>query len=287
MLNKGGEMSRDTWKKIVFFCSLFFFSFDLEAEPRLHERHWEIGPEVYRAAYEEPGVMKEDGVMYGLSGAVEFHDMIPGPVTMLRVEAAYTWGEQDYTSGLTGDIDDIEASVFEVRGLIGHDIQFSDAVLTPYTGFGYRRKKDHAGGRVSTTGALGYDRESSYSYCPFGIALTADLEKGWSIGGTLEYDLFLDGTQKSYFSELHPLNSDLVNDQNEGYGLRASLKIAKELDESFMVVIEPFLRYWDIERSEPGVYDEYNAFLGRVVEKTGYEPENSSTEYGMKIVFRF
>lgn len=280
-------MPESCWKKIVLFCSLFCVSFDLAAESGLHQKHWEIGPEVYHAAYEEPGVMKEEGVMYGLKGAIEFHDIIPGPVNMLRAEASYTWGEQDYTSDWTGDIDDIETSVFEVRGLLGRDIQFSGGVLTPYTGFGYRWKKDYAGGMVSTSGALGYDRESNYYYSPLGIAVIADLEKGWSIGGSFEYDLFWGGTQKSFFSELHPLNSDLENDQNDGYGLRASLKIAKELDETFLIVLEPFWRYWDIDQSEPGVYDEYNAFLGRVVQKTGYEPENSSTEYGVNIVLLF
>lgn len=275
------------WKKAVLSCCVFLCSFNLEAGPRLQQKNWEIGPEVFHLTYEEPGVMKEEGVMYGLQGAVEFHDFIPGPVHMLRVEAAYAWGEQDYTSDWTGDIDDIETSVFEVRGVLGHDIQLSGGAVTPYFGFGYRWKKDRAGGMVSTSGALGYDRESNYYYSPFGIALTADLEKGWSIGGQVEYDLFWSGSQKSCFSELHPLNSDLVNDQDNGYGLRASLRIAKELGETFLVVVEPFWRYWDIDQSEPGVYDEYNAFLGRVVQKTGYEPENSSTEYGVNIVLLF
>ncbi len=287
MLNIGGEMSGNTWKKIVFFCSLFFFSFDLAAESRLHEKFWEIGLEVSHAAYEEPGVMKEAGVMYGIKGAFAFHDMMPGPIDMLRVETAYARGEQDYTSSWTGDIDNIETAVFEVRGLLGHDIQVSGSVVTPYSGFGYRWKKDHADGMVSTSGALGYDRESGYVYSPFGIAFVTDLDKGWFLGGQVEYDLFWDGTQKSVFSKVHPLNSDLVNDQDGGYGLRASLIIAKELDETFLIAIEPFWRYWDVGESKPGVYDEYNAFLGRTVEKTGYEPENSSTEYGVKISLLF
>lgn len=212
---------------------------------------------------------------------------MPGSVDMLQVETRYAWSEQDYTSGFTGDIDDIETSVFELRGLLGHDILFSKGVLTPYAGFGYRWRKDEAGGMVSTSGALGYDRESSYYYTPLGISLTADLEKGWSIGGSVEYDLFWDGTQKSCFSKLHPLNGDLVNDQGDGYGLRASLKIAKELDESCLIVIEPFVRYWDIDRSEPAAYQEYNDFLGRTVEKTGYEPENNSAEYGVTVSVLF
>ncbi len=284
---KEKAMPMSYWKKAALCCALFFLAFDLAAEPRLHEKHWEIGADVYHAAYKEPGVMQEDGAMYGVRGAVEVHDIIPGPVDMFRAEAGYAWGEQDYSSDGTGEIDDIDVSVFEIRGLLGHDIHFSEAVLTPYAGFGYRWKKDRAGGMVSTTGALGYDRESNYYYTPLGIVLIADLEKGWSIGGQIEYDLFWDGTQKSFFSELHPLNTDLVNDQDEGYGIRASLKIARELDAALILVLEPFWRYWDIERSKPGVYEEYNAFRRRAVQKTGYEPENNSSEYGLNVTLVF
>lgn len=286
--NKGGGMPERSWKKIVLLCSLFLLSFDLAAEPRSHLKHWEIGAEIYHATYEEPGIMKEEGVMHGVKGAVSFHEKIVGPLDMIRVEAAYAWGSQDYTSLWTGNINDIDVSVFEIRGMAGHDIEAaSGTVLTPYTGFGYRRKKDNAGGLVSGTGALGYDRVSQYSYSPLGIAVAVDLEKGWSVGGFIEYDFFWDGTQKSYFSDVHPLHSDLVNDQDKGYGIRASLKLSKQVHGKFLVTIEPFLHYWDIEQSKPGYYEEYNAFLGRVVQKTGYEPENSSTGYGIAVSLLF
>ncbi|MCG8343984.1 MAG: hypothetical protein MI685_02345 [Chlorobiales bacterium] len=280
-------MPDSRWKWVILFCGLFFFSFDLAAVPGKLEKNWEIGPELYHAVYEEPGVMKEKGMLYGVKGAGEFHDVLPGLIDMVRIEASYARGGQDYTSFLTGDIDDIEATVFEVRGMAGHDIEFSGAVLTPYTGFAYRRKKNNAGGLVSTSGALGYDRVSNYYYTPLGIAFAADLDKGWSIGGSVEYDLFWNGTQKSRFGELHPLNSDLVNDQDDGYGLRASLRVAGKLDETFFLALEPFWRYWNIGRSKQGIYDEYNDFLGRAVRKTGYEPANSTSEIGLNILLLF
>lgn len=285
---KEGGLSLQHVKGLVLFFIVLCASFDLEAGgPGLRGRHWEIGPEVYHAVYEEPGVMKQDGTMFGLKGAFVLHNMPLGPVNMLRAEAVYARGDQDYTSGLSGDIENIENTLFEVRGLLGHDIRFTKSVLTPYIGFGYRWNKDHAGGMIATSGALGYDRESSYLYSPLGILFMADLEKGWSIGGSIEYDLFWDGTQKSLLRELHPLNTDLENDQDEGYGLRASLKIAKELDSSLRIIVEPFVRYWDIGQSEPGFYDDYNAFLGRAVKKTGYEPDNNTTEYGVRVVLGF
>ncbi len=276
-------------KKIVLLCSLLLCAFDLAAETRFHHRHWEIGPEVYHITYEEPGVMRKEGIMHGLRVAFRLHEEILGPVNMFRVEAGYAWGSLDYSSDRTGVIDGIDTSVFEIRSMLGHDIKAASlVVVTPYVGFGYRRKKDDAGGLLSSTGALGYDRKSCYAYSPVGVAVVVDLEKGWSVGGFVEYDFFWDGTQKSYFGGFHPLNSDLVNDQDEGYGIRASLKVVKQLDNSsLMIAVEPFLRYWDIQRSDTGYYDVYNPLLDRVVKKSGYEPENNSVEYGVNVSLHF
>ncbi len=280
-------MPESQWKIAVVFFSLFFLSIDCSAASGEQGIRWSLGPEIYHSAYEEPGIMKEEGLMYGLKGTLALRHVFPGPLTMLGAEVSYARGDQDYTSEFTGNIDDIETVVFEVRGLLGHDVHVQDIILTPYTGIGYRWKKGNAEGLVSTEGALYYDRVSNYTYTPLGIALLADLENGWSIGAKLEYDLFWDGTQKSMLSELHPLNTDLVNDQDDGYGIRASLCIAGELDKRFQIVVEPFWRYWDIGQSKLGEYDEYNDFFGRAVRITGYEPENSTSEYGVNIRLHF
>uniref|UniRef100_B3EM96 Outer membrane protein beta-barrel domain-containing protein n=1 Tax=Chlorobium phaeobacteroides (strain BS1) TaxID=331678 RepID=B3EM96_CHLPB len=274
-------------KTIVLFFMLLLFPATLFAQPGSFQKHWEIGTEIYHAVYEEPGIMQETGFMYGVKSAVAFHEKIVGPVDMIRIEGAYARGAQEYSSFWTGNIDAIDVSVFEIRGSLGHDVASDRTVWTPYLGLGYRWKKDSAYGLISTSGALGYDRESQYLYSPLGIAVEADLENGWFVGGFVEYDYFWGGTQKSAFSDLHPLNSDLVNDQEKGYGLRASLKIRKQLHESFLVAFEPFLRYWSIDQSQPGEYMEYNAFLGRAVQKTGYEPENTSFGYGVNISLLF
>ena len=266
---------------------LLLFPATLFAQPGSFPKHWEIGTEIYHAVYEEPGIMKETGFMYGVKSAVSFHEKIVGPVDLVGIEGAYTRGFQNYSSFWTGNLDAVKVSVFEIRGSLGHDIVNEGAVWTPYLGLGYRCKKDHAYGLISTSGALGYDRESQYLYSPLGIAVATDLENGWSVGGFVEYDYFWNGTQKSLFSDLHPLNSDLVNDQDSGYGIRASVKISKQLHDGFLVVFEPFLRYWSIDQSNPGEYMEYNAFLDRVVQHTGYEPENSSLGYGVNIFLLF
>ncbi len=274
-------------KTIVLLFALLLFPATLFAQPEPFQKHWEIGTEIYHAVYEEPGIMKETGFMYGVKSAVSFHEKIVGPVDLVRLEGAYARGSQDYSSFWTGNIDAVDVSVFEIRGFLGHDIVNEETVWTPYIGLGYRCKKDNAYGLISTSGALGYDRESRYLYSPLGIAVGTDLENGWFFGGFVEYDYFWDGTQKSMFSDLHPLNSDLVNDQEKGYGIRASVKISKQLQGSFLVAFEPFLRYWSIGQSKPVEYMEYNAFLDRAVQHTGYEPENSSLGYGVNISLLF
>ncbi len=280
-------MSESQWKTVAVFFILFFLSIDLTAASKEQDIRWSLGPAIYHSIYEEPGIMKEDGLMYGLKGTLLLRHVLPGPLTMLGAEVSYGWGEQDYSSVLTGNIDDIETTVFEARGLFGLDVQVQDVILTPYTGMGYRWKKDNAQGLVSTDGAIGYDRKSKYTYTPLGISLVAELDSGWSFGATFEYDLFWDGTQRSLFSKLHPMNTDLVNDQNDGYGLRASLCFVKELGDRFLIVVEPYWHYWNIEQSGMGEYYLYNDFLGRAVRTAGYEPENSTWDYGVSIRLHF
>ena len=53
---------------------------------------WEIGPEVSYFRYEEPGTMKDSGVLYGVAGAyTRYHES-----GLLRIEAAFSFGLVDY-----------------------------------------------------------------------------------------------------------------------------------------------------------------------------------------------
>jgi hypothetical protein len=108
------------------------------------------------------------------------------------------------------------------------------------------------------------------------------LDKVWSVGVALEYDLFWKGIQKSHLSDVDARYPDLENDQNDGYGLRASLKFqrrGKHID----FVIEPFVRYWDIEKSEVAVITTASGSIWGY----GWEPENNSTEIGITLALEF
>jgi len=136
----------------------------------------EVGGEISHISYKEPGVMKEDGFMYGINGAFAHHKKY-----MLKAEARASFGQVDYkNSGTLNNIDDF---IIEARGLAGYDFMPDQRTrLTPYIGLASRYLADNMGGKITSTGARGYDRESTYLYSPLGIEIMRELKNTWSVG---------------------------------------------------------------------------------------------------------
>jgi len=240
------------------------------------QRHtWELRPEISYIKYEEPGVMKESGFMYGIGASYTYHNNI-----MIKAEGRYSYGQVDYEN--SGTIDNIDDYIIEVRGLAGYDFKVSSiSTITPYIGAGYRYLNDDMAGRVSSTGAAGYERESNYYYSPIGIETFSQLSNGWSYGINIEFDIFWKGEQKSHLSDADASYNDLENDQNDGYGWRGSVRFqrkGKKADYS----IEPFIRYWNIKKSEKENWTSSGVIIGY-----GYEPKNNSTEFGLIFSIRY
>lgn len=234
----------------------------------------EAGPEISYIRYEEPTVMRERGFMFGGTASYAYHNDF-----MFKGEGHSSIGFVDYEN--SGTIDDIFNFMFEARVLGGYDIPVSGtSILTPYIGIGYRYLMDDAGGKTSSTGAGGYKRESNYLYSPIGIETLTKLEKAWYAGIVLEYDFFWIGRQISHYEDVSANYDTLENDQHNGYGLRGSIRLKNE--GSLPFVIEPFIRYWKILKSE----EEDVIYAGTVV-GTGWEPKNNSTEIGLKFLFSF
>ncbi len=245
----------------------------------LKSRSFEIGPELYLFEYKEPGYMKEEGEFIGIVlgfTSRDWADSLPDKRGgfMFRAEGRFAYGQVDYdgelSDGTPYTMDDIDDFAFEGRLLFGGDFLGGDTVNTIYSGFGYRYLSDD-----SSSDPYGYLRQSNYFYLPVGYQFDSTYKTGWSIGFRLEYDIFLWGVQKSHLSDVG-LN-DVNNDQDSGYGYRASIKIQnKSKNGSF--IIEPFFRYWDIDRSDisyagSGFY--------------GVEPANETTELGVQIIWMF
>ncbi len=247
-----------------------------DLEP-LQKHSWELGTQVSYITYKEPNVMEEKGVMSGILGSYAYQDGF-----MLKAEGLFSYGQLDYTSSSTGSMDNIDDYILEFRGVVGYNLPILQTyTLTPYMGFGYRYLNDDTSGMLTTTGARGYERESNYFYSPVGLELGTNFNNSWSAGITFEYDYFWKGIQKSHLSDVSLGYNDLENDQNKGYGLRGSVKLTKK-GNRFDFVIEPFIRYWNIKKSE-----EKNVTFSGVIIGYGYEPKNTSTEFGINLAARF
>ncbi len=245
--------------------------------PLLEARHFlEIGPEISYIEYREPGIMSEKGLMYGVDAAYSYHNGV-----MIMVAGRFSYGQVDYQNSVNfNNIDDI---IFEVRTLGGYDFKLSKSfTMTPFIGLGYRYLRDDMAGRSSSSGSeKGYLRESNYYYSPIGIEAVNVFDNGWSAAAIIEYDYFWKGKQKSNYSTADVGYNDVENDQNSGYGLRGSIMIKKQTARLFFV-IEPFLRYWNIDKSEI----ENRTYHG-TINAAVWEPKNESTEIGIKFTIGF
>jgi hypothetical protein len=220
-------------------------------------------------------MMKEKGMMYGLVGSYTYHNKL-----MLKAGGKGSWGKLDYSN--SGEINNITDYMLEFRGLGGWDFVLSKAVsMTPYIGVGYRYLNDDSGGKVSSTGEYGYERESNYIYSPIGIECIANIGNGWSMGVIGEYDYFWLGKQKSHLSDVDPGFNDASNRQKKGFGLRGSLTLQKKGDKVDFEV-GPFIRYWNIKESEKETITYYGTPVGY-----GWEPKNNSTEVGVMLGIKF
>ncbi|MFC1804711.1 hypothetical protein ACFLZ3_02660 [Candidatus Omnitrophota bacterium] len=248
------------------------------------DKRFEIGYEYYNFIYEEPDVMRDEGFMQGLYAYYTYYgyftpEFYGNDRYMFRLEARYADGEVDYEN--SGSMEDIDDYAFEVRGLVGSVFTNGNYAAIPYLGFGYRYLNDDSGGRITSTGYYGYERESEYYYIPAGVNLIADLDNGWFFETNLEFDIFCSGQQTSHLSDVDSGYNDLENDQNNGYGARASLRLRKDFG-LIDIVIEPYIRYWNIKKSEDSNFTYSNVIIGY-----GYEPKNNTREYGLRGAIRF
>jgi len=237
----------------------------------------ELGIESSRIAYKEPGFMKQTGAMTGVNVDYRYDG-----ACSVKLQTRFSAGNVDYTSVETGEMDDIRDYAAEARAWLGYDLcNAGDIRIMPYAGAGYRYLNDDSQARVTTTGALGYKRESNYFYSPVGMEVMTAVGSGVECGFVLEYDYFWQGLQKSYLSGAVPSYNDLENKQRDGYGWRASLWLSKKTTD-VTIIIEPFLRYWSIRQSE-----ERDITYSGILIGSGVEPRNYSMEYGLKIAVGF
>lgn len=230
----------------------------------------EFGLDSSYIKYKEPDFMRETGVTLSAYGN---YTLRPADILM-RFEGRFGFAGMNYSSPESGETERIRDYIGEARALVGYTFEATDKwFLTPYTGFGYRYLFDGLGDKVTTVGHLGYDRRSDYLYSPIGLESAHYLKPGWALVVAGEYDLFWKGCQESDLSIFFDGSPPIINDQDDGWGMRASGKFIKEMGRSDFV-FGPYFKYWNIEDSDLA----YISFEGE--ELAFMEPANTSIEIG-------
>lgn len=253
----------------------------------------EAGLSAYQYYYEEPGLMALQGLLFDINTALGIQrpqDQWP----IIRAEGRYFLSDDPtYTSKNTGTSDRNYHTGFETRLLVGRHL---------YTGIGYRELMHHGEGTVTSTGHIGYDRLSQYTYIPMGIRLT--LTNAYTLA--LEYRNLNAAMQTTDFSFLG--YKKIKKHQPNGYGLHANLTTTTLLDSDYFnhmpltphaLAFTLFLTYWNIDTSNPHIeivdtnnLPAWGQYFGLPEDNGLYritfvEPRNYTVEFGitLKLIF--
>lgn len=239
----------------------------------------EVVPETYWFYYDEPPIsIKTVGVLYGIRATYTRHEEKTNPF-MTRLEGRYSAGGSDYDGSLSDGTPHKERDenyTYEIRGLVGYDLEFHESFVTPYVGLGYRYWFNDGESRFA------YERNISYLYLPLGVESASFLNTRWIWGIRAEFDLFIRGWVKSHLSDVNSSFNDLENRQKRGFGLRGSVYFKRPVGEKTDISIEPFIRYWDIDDSDTAPVTFAGTLIGG-----GYEPANRTVESGLQVSIIF
>lgn len=239
-----------------------------QADPLATRKGLELGLQLSGYEYEETSFAMLEGERIGLTAAYTFRN---DSRLFSRIEGRFSYGELDYTGSGTqsGNPDEL----YELRALVGRDYAVGKSVWAPYAGLAIRYLYNDGRGTTST-GALGYRRESRYWYVPLGITWRIPLGESWVLAPQIEYDAFASGSQTSYLTDTGiPGFTDARNRQGRGEGARGQLALEKD-----SWVFSAWFNYWHIQDSD--VVPIGNGYVG-------WEPENYTREAGVEVRYRF
>ncbi|NTV29262.1 MAG: hypothetical protein HGA80_04190 [Candidatus Omnitrophica bacterium] len=267
---------------------------------------FDMGFETYNYRYEEnvegAHFMDLKGVFKGFYAKMAYHlqgiqeNSWEELVDQFALEARMAFAKLDYNGGVSDgmgfeaplSMSGIPDMVTEIRATAGRDFTWQGITITPFSGFGFRYLVDDSSDMATTIDyygspevVTGYKRKSYYYYLPVGLTVSKTFANEWHVALTGEFDQLLSGTQKSMIETGN--GRVLTNRQNRGFGLRGSLRVAKDF-RNFGLAVEPFIRYWDIEDSDwapTEVCTPGQPCMG------GLEPSNTTKECGLKVGITF
>lgn len=279
-------MSFISYKKIIFLTTLTF----LPALSFCAQNIFEVAYETSSYTYKEPHSAHPISLKsnkQGFSAAYKrygiWESQNPGAAFGL-LEIRYMTGDNTYKGWLNGggvytpfEASDIRDYYYEGAIKVGTSVYQKDNFnLEGFLGIGYRFLKDH----LESVGAGGYVRESKYLYAPIGLSADYKMNEFFKVTLKTEIDCLLSGEQYSGEVVGYDISQGVLNRQEEGYGLRASLRVSSSLSIA-EIFIEPFWRYWHIQNSE---YEtQYVKIGGNWYQQTIFEPFNTTQEYGIKV----
>jgi hypothetical protein len=198
----------------------------------------------------------------------------------------FVLGQIDYSNGPvkysgSGTASGIPQYYVNLKAALGRDFAFDGFVLSPYIGFGYRYLDQALGGTVTSTGAVGYDRRSTYNYIPIGVMHRfAVNDNKAKIETTLEYNYLISGNQYSGLAAANPYLANQNNVQSSGYGINLTI-LYKQDQWGF----GPYYKYWNIANSKTN----FNSGVanGTPYSYTVKEPANTTNEFGLKLTYSF
>ena len=259
-----------------------------------HLHNFQMAYEASYYKYKEPGTMSlRARPKQGVSAVYTRRSVLSGDVneddpSFFSIDFRYMTGDVDYDgarqNGTPLQVDNLRDYYFETGLRLGSVYSLSQQwELWPYMGVGWRRLRNH----LEESGMGGYMRQSTYWYLPLGFS-TRYHQSGWNLVLNGEFDWLLSGTQYSGPVESgDPLVGKLSgndNKQNDGYGVRVSFKVQRDMGKVGLFV-EPFWRYWHIQNSNIGAKELVN-YPGLYLDGF-YEPKNYTSEYGVKVGLAF
>lgn len=212
----------------------------------------EIGLTGSRYIYREPRFMSTRGYKLG----IEYTGTFAQEKWFGKLDFRYAGGQVKYDGSGTrkGDWN----YYYDLRFLVGKDLEINKYLFAPHIGFGYRYLF-HDNTWTTSTDHLGYTRESLYWYIPVGLTHRMNLANQANLETTVEYNHFIKGKQYS---------DNLENNQSKGYGFRLSTAYNKD-----NWSVGPFYQYWKIKDSD--------------VNHGIYEPKNHTSEFGIRLRYKF
>jgi len=261
-------------------------SADTELPEFFRPHAFQIAPEVYYFRYEEPDVMEEEGIFYGLTASVT-HRRERGrnahavSWSTFGVEGRVGWGQVDYDGALMdgtpyedNGIDDFVAGIGLLWGLEWDPTPFISGF---HIGIAYRYLNDD-----SSSDPAGYDRKANYLYLPIRLEAIAGSRHFVQVAFLTEVDVLLFGLQVSRLGDVGLADDpdvkihigDVYNPQLpfSGVGAQGSIEFrfrSRPID----LAIGPFVRFW---------------YVGESVRSKGFvEPENYTLEAGLRQILRF